>query len=106
MRRILGSLSLARLSIGLGLFATTGRPGQIVSVNEVDRCMGADCYDPSEDPQTVCFGGNCQSGGCGCFTILALYEGVHQRATATPCDTSWNCTAPQRVLDQLCGGPQ
>lgn len=72
MMRHVVSMSLA--VAGLALLMASDLPGAIVDPREVvDLVRGKECQQLGEPYIQYCYGGNCQTGGCGCITQYTTY---------------------------------
>ncbi|QDU36697.1 hypothetical protein Mal4_09850 [Maioricimonas rarisocia] len=96
------ALLLAAFVIASPAFSEPSAVGQSVSMQEADQLLGQ-CGDYGRYATWVCYGGNCMSGGCGCAHIQQIVAGPHKIADASPCASSYYCTAPLYLLPQQCG---
>jgi FAD/FMN-containing dehydrogenase len=101
VRQICAVLSLACIVSASWLAKAPAGVGELVARAEVERAMGA-CGEYG-GPVTVCYGGSCLSGGCGCARIQSIVNGTVTIDPAVACGTA-SCTAPQSVGTALCSG--
>lgn len=102
MRALLLLVAMVLLVVGGGLGFGPGCPGNPVSYGEVEHAMGAACYGQAINMVPICYGTNCQAGGCGCTKTNQFVSGSYTIAPATPCGTS-TCTSPQSITGTSCG---
>lgn len=100
-------LSLGCLILGVSIVSLARTPGDVVSASESKGLLGGTCYRQTYSLfwNMNCYGGTCSSGGCGCthnYLDTDMYG--HTPNAATPCGTSWQCTAMTTVSTTTCSG--
>jgi hypothetical protein len=108
MRNVLLILCVLSLTAGPGFLVGFSPLGQPVSASEAQGLMGGatgGCYSQQNPFRNICYGGNCQAGGCGCGVTCTYVAGSFALPAATPCASSWVCTSPSGLGGNCAGGP-
>jgi len=104
MVRLLGLVSVVLVIAPLLGFAPAADPaGASVPDSEAALVMGA-CYRiGTSSTSYLCYGFTCSSGCCGCTSdVVFTTPNGFELNTATPCATSWNCTAVHSTSNNAC----
>jgi hypothetical protein len=77
--------------VALSFLSAPSAPGSTVDHREFRGLMGA-CVTNANTNERICYGGDCQSGGCGCTSVPNLDPGnAKAKWVTTTCGTA-QCT--------------
>jgi hypothetical protein len=95
MRYLLGLLTMFCFTAGISLLVVSPSPGAQVPGQEAQRVMGSCWLRISFTPVSICNGGTCISGCCGCGTRYTFQEGdvgAWKTNPPVPCADDANCS--------------
>lgn len=107
MLRVVGLFTgLLAIALVMGARSQAQPPGVVVNDSESAHVTGA-CSRIAVATffYQLCYGGSCSSGGCGCtYDYVVTTPNGFKLNNATPCATSWYCTAQHTTSPVACGG--